>query len=122
MGKIRLLLLTLAIGGAMAGPPLPAAAEETPRGATVEERLDALDQRQRILERNRELDQEAAQEKGKSAIVAGAGKDGFTVKSGDGAFQLKVGGFVHADARLFLDDDEKPLTNQLLIRRAFLNF
>ncbi len=122
MGKIRLMLLSLAIGGAMAGPPLPAAAEEAPRGATIEERLERLDQRQRILERNRELDKEAAQEKGKAAIVAGAGKDGFTLKTADGGFQLKVGGFVHADARLFLDDDEKPFTNQFLIRRAFLNF
>src|SRR5512145_2353627 len=66
MGKIRLLLLPLAVWGAIAGPPRPVAAEEAPRGATIEERLDALDQRQRVLERNRELDLEAAQEKGKS--------------------------------------------------------
>lgn len=122
MGKIRLLLLSLAVWGAIAGPPRPSAAEEAPRGATIEERLDELDQRQRVLERNRELDQEAAQEKAKSAIIAGAGKDGFILKSADGSFQLKVGGFVHADGRFFLDDDQKPATNQFLIRRAFLNF
>jgi len=122
MEKIRLLLLSLAVWGATAGPARPAAAEEAPRGATIEERLDALDQRQRVLERNRELDQEAAQERAKSAIIAGAGKDGFILKSADGSFQLKVGGFVHADGRFFLDDEQKPATNQFLIRRAFLNF
>ncbi len=122
MGDIRVLLLSVVLWGAVAGVPVPAAAEDPPRGSTIEERLDALDRRQRILERNLELDKEAAQEKAKSAIVAGAGRDGFTLKSADGGFQLKVGGFVHADARVFLDDDEKPLTNQFVVRRAFLNF
>lgn len=120
MGKIRLLVL-LAVWGAIAGPARPVSAEDAPRSATIEERLETLDQRQRILERNWDLEKEAAQEKGKSAILPGAGKDGFTLKSADGSFQLKVGGFVQADGRVFLDDEEKPLTNQLLIRRAFLN-
>jgi phosphate-selective porin OprO/OprP len=31
---------------------------------------------------------------------------------------LKVGGYVHADGRLFIDDDAKKLTDDLLIRRA----
>jgi phosphate-selective porin OprO/OprP len=98
-------------------------AEETaPPSQTIEERLEALDQRQRVLERNRELDKETAQEKSKAAAVAGAGKDGFALKSADGDFQLKVGGFVHADGRFYLDDEQKPATNTFLIRRAFLNF
>ncbi len=64
MGKIRLLLLSLAVWGAIAGPARPAAAENAPRGATVEDRLDALDQRQRILERHWELDKESGWRKG----------------------------------------------------------
>src|SRR5512138_1799518 len=35
---------------------------------------------------------------------------------------IKIGAFVHADGRLFLDDDAKKLTDDLLIRRARADF
>lgn len=110
----------LGVVAALAGRVL--AADETPPRGTIEERLEALDQRQKILERNWELQNEDAQAKTKSAAASGAGKDGFTLNSADRNFLLKVGGFVHADGRFFLDDEQKPFTNTFLIRRAFLNF
>jgi phosphate-selective porin OprO/OprP len=123
MRKVGRLVLHVVLAGLISGTLQTALAEGTaPRGQTVEERLEALEQRQKILERNRELEKEAEQEKAKSTVVAGAGKEGFVLKSADGNFQLKVGGFVHADGRFFLDDDLKPATNTFLIRRAFVNF
>ena len=122
MGKIRLLLLTLAVWGTIPGLPLPAAAEEAPRAATIEERLETLDQKVRILERQRELEQEESAAKAKKIALPDAGEKGFTLKSADGAYQLKVSGFVHSDGRFYFDDNRKPATNTFLIRRARLSF
>lgn len=123
MRKVFRLVLYVAMAGMISGTVQKAFAEEkVPRGLTVEERLEALEQKQKILERNRELEKEAEQAKAKTSVKASAGKEGFTLKSADGNFQLKAGGFVHADGRFFLDDDLKPATNTFLIRRAFLNF
>jgi phosphate-selective porin OprO and OprP len=46
-----------------------------------------------------------------------AGKDGFTLKSADGAFQLKLRGYVQADGRFWLGDDERPAADTFLLRR-----
>ena len=46
-----------------------------------------------------------------------AGKDGFSLKSADGAFVLRLRGYVHADGRFWLGDDERPATDTFLLRR-----
>ena len=58
----------------------PSGARRAGAGAapTVEERLDELDQKIRVLDRKTELDKEAAAEKAKTAGQATAGKDGFS--------------------------------------------
>jgi phosphate-selective porin OprO/OprP len=47
-----------------------------------------------------------------------AGKDGFSLKSADGAFQLKLRAYVHVDGRFWSGDDERPATDTFLLRRA----
>ncbi|HEX2643322.1 MAG TPA: porin [Thermoanaerobaculia bacterium] len=102
---------------ALAGPvwaqePAPA---EDPQD--VQRRLDELEQKLRILERKDELDKEAAAEKAKTSASAVAGKDGFSLRSADGNFQLKLRGYTHFDGRFFQGDDERPATDQFLLRR-----
>jgi phosphate-selective porin OprO and OprP len=89
--------------------------EPTP---TVEERLDELDQKIRVLDRKTELDKEAAAEKAKTAGQATAGKDGFNLKSADGNFQLKLRGYVQLDGRFFQSDDQRPGTDTFTLRRV----
>ncbi|MEI6083504.1 MAG: porin [Verrucomicrobiota bacterium] len=88
----------------------------------VDQRLEQLEQEIRILKRQRELDQEAAvqkvQEAAKTSPVVTAGKDGFSLKSADGNFVLKLKGVVQADSRWYLDDQAKNGTDTFLIRRA----
>lgn len=55
-----------------------------------------------------------AQEPGQVA----AGKDGFILKSADGAFQLKIRGYVQLDGRFYSGDDERPANDTFLLRRA----
>lgn len=95
---------------------------DTLRAATgtrsIEERLEEIDQRVRVIDRLRELEQEAAGERAKSATIASAGKDGFSLRSGDGAYVLKLRGYVQMDARFVPDGRVRPTANSFLLRRA----
>ncbi|HZR46608.1 MAG TPA: hypothetical protein VFA47_07885, partial [Candidatus Manganitrophaceae bacterium] len=65
----------------------------------MEDRVNRLDQKVRIIERRFELQQEGAAEKGKGSPVTGAGRDGFSIKSADDQFQLRFRGVIQADER-----------------------
>jgi phosphate-selective porin OprO and OprP len=96
---------------------LAAAQEPAEEPKSVEERLDELDQKVRVLDRKSELEKEQAAEKAKTAGQATAGKDGFTLKSADGAFQLKIRGYIQLDGRFYSGDDERPANDTFLLRR-----
>jgi phosphate-selective porin OprO/OprP len=103
----------------------PAAQEPTEQTATdeeqpksVEERLDELDQKVKILDRKDELDKEAAAEKAKTASTVTSGKDGFSIKSADGAYVLKLRGYAQFDGRFFQADDQRPATDTFILRRV----
>src|SRR5688572_19778717 len=44
--------------------------------------------------------------------------NGFFIRSPDGAFQLKLKGYTHADARTFLEEQNDSNQDQFVIRRA----
>ena len=92
------------------------AEESAPK--TVEERLDELDQKIRVIERKDELDNEQAAEKAKTSTNATSGRDGFSFRSVDGAYQLRLRGYVHFDGRFFQEDDERPAVDTFLLRRV----
>jgi phosphate-selective porin OprO and OprP len=46
-----------------------------------------------------------------------AGKDGFSIKSADGAYVLKLRGYTHFDGRFYQEDDQRPATDTFLLRR-----
>ena len=84
------------------------------------DRIEALDQKLRVLERNRELDQENALAKSKEAPLVSAGSDGFSITSADKSFRLKVGGYAQADGKTFYDDPTHSLNGGFSVRRARL--
>jgi phosphate-selective porin OprO/OprP len=102
-------------GAALAQEPEPEETPTTPK--TVEERLDELDQKVRVLDRKSELDKEAAAEKAKTASSVTSGKDGFSIKSADGAYVLKLRGYTQLDGRFYQADDQRPATDTFLLRR-----
>jgi len=104
-------------------PPPPPPAPPTPRasaslaGAT-DTRIEDIDQRSKIIERKLELlDEQAAQRKA-SEVVVSAGDRGFSFKSADGAFVIKLRGLLQADGREFVKDDVLALRSTFLIRKA----
>ncbi|MBA3317311.1 MAG: porin [Gemmatimonadales bacterium] len=88
-------------------------------GRSLEARVDELDQQVRILQRLRELAAEslATAAKDRQTVTAN-GKDGFSLKSADGKYTLKLRGYAHADARFFASDDAKAIPNTFFLRRA----
>jgi phosphate-selective porin OprO/OprP len=86
---------------------------------SLEARVNELDQQVRILQRLRELAADSAAAAAKDKVSATASsKDGFSIKSADGKFAVRLKGLVQADGRFFLSDSAVPVTNTFFIRRA----
>lgn len=83
-------------------------------------KLNELDQKVRILERNRELDQEAAKAAAEKVGKALSDDKGFGIISQDDkSFSLKPKGFLQSVGTYYLDDeDNKIYTNNLTARRV----
>jgi phosphate-selective porin OprO/OprP len=103
---------------------LPALAQETnpqpeqPAPQSVDDKLQELDQKIRVLDRKIEIDKEAADEKAKSAGQATAGKDGFSLRSADGNYVLRLRGYVQFDGRFWAGDEQKPQIDTFVLRRV----
>jgi phosphate-selective porin OprO/OprP len=80
-------------------------------------RAEELEQKVKVLERNRELDIEAAAAKAKEAPKITAGSDGLGIASADGAFALRLKGVLQVDSRSFFEDNIKG-NDSILLRRA----
>lgn len=88
----------------------------------VDQRLEQLEQEIRILKRQRELDQEDAQqktqEKAKTTPILKAGADGFTIQSADTNFVLRLRGYAQVDGRFCFADSAKNGVDTFLVRKA----
>ena len=127
-----LTLVLLLLGGGSLGTASRVRAEEqnappgeaeTPSGdqadkGDVQKRLEELEQKLRILERQKEVEQEVSAGKAKDAATVSAGKDGFVIKSADGAYQLKIRALVQSDGRFWSEDRARPSTDTFELRRA----
>jgi len=124
---LPLLLLVIAAGPLRAWQEAPAAQEPEEAQAaeegqepekTLQEQVEELNQKVRILERKDELEKEAATEKAKTATSVTSGRDGFSIRSTDGAYQLKIRGYVQLDGRFYQNDDERPANDTFILRRV----
>jgi phosphate-selective porin OprO and OprP len=108
--------------GLLALPATLRAQEQTqeapPAPQSVDDKIQELDQKIRVLDRKIELDKEAADEKAKTAGQATAGKDGFSLRSGDGNFVLRLRGYVQFDGRFWAGDEQKPQIETFVLRRV----
>jgi len=93
-------------------------ATPAPTNEAIAEGLYQLDQKIRIMERKLELDQEKQAEAAKTAPVTGAGRDGFQIRSADGAYQLRFRGLIQADSRAYLEDTGIQGADTFILRRV----
>jgi phosphate-selective porin OprO/OprP len=86
--------------------------------SSVEERLAELDQQIRILKRLQELERDSVAEHARSGTAVTSGGKGFLISSADGVFQLRIGGNVQADGRVYPSDGTLALGNAFVLRRV----
>lgn len=93
-----------------------AAAAAAPTNAAPQ--FEALDQKVRILERNRKLDQEVAEAKAKEAPKIVIGERGFSFTSADTNFNIQLRGLLQVDSRTFINDSGVAGNDGIILRRA----
>ncbi|HEY3346267.1 MAG TPA: porin [Nitrospirota bacterium] len=121
MKEFRLLVYAVIVWAVFLGYVNVAHAEEdaaVTAPSTVEEKIDALEQKIKVLERLREVDDEKSVDMAKGTAVVSAGKDGFSISSPDKDFVLKFRGLVQADGRYYLSDRKDKATDSFLLRRV----
>lgn len=98
---------------------LAAAGTQADELSELRERLDAQEQKIRILERKLELTEEAAQAAAPTTpIVRASPQQGFRIQSADGANIARLRGVLHFDGRYFPDDATPATADTWLLRRV----
>lgn len=98
---------------------LPVLAQDADTIDALKQQIQQLDQKVRVLERKRELDQETADAKAKDAPRVSLGQNGFAFTSADTNFTLKIKGVLQIDSRTFFNDNPATTGNDgFLLRRA----
>src|SRR5687767_216728 len=85
---------------------------------SLKKQIEQLDQKVRVLERNRELEKEAAETKAKEAPKISLGDKGFSFGSGDGNFTINLQGLLQFDSRTFFEDGGINGNDGFVLRRA----
>ncbi len=89
-----------------------------PGPKTLEERLEELEQKQRVADRLRELDQQRDDRLAKEALVVGADQNGVFLRSANRAFELRFAGYAQVGGRFFFGDTaQSSVTNTFEVRR-----
>jgi phosphate-selective porin OprO/OprP len=86
--------------------------------SALKKQLADLDQKVRILEREREIDGETASTAAKTAPKITLGASGFNFSSGDSNFVAQLHGVAQFDSRSFFSDGNVNGNDGFLIRRA----
>ena len=86
--------------------------------SALKKQLADLDQKVRVLEREREIDGEAATATAKTAPKISLGQNGFALSSGDTNFTIQVHGIAQLDSRSFFSDGNVNGNDGFLLRRA----
>jgi phosphate-selective porin OprO and OprP len=116
--NLKRTLLPAALAGVLAAGTI-AKADDTAGGLkALRQQIEALDQKVRILERRRELDQEAADAKSRETPRMAVSSSGLSVSSADTNFVFALHGVLQVDNRTFFRDAGIPGNDGFLLRRA----
>lgn len=113
----RLFLVLSVVAGLRVGTQ-PSPADEPPDSSIRElkAQIQALDQKVRILERRQELDKADAASRSTAAPVVSAGASGFSIRSADTNFILRLRGGLQVDGRFY--PGESTANETFLLRRV----
>jgi len=91
--------------------------QETPDVKVLLKRIEELESKVKIMERNREVDQETAEEKVKQSPTVSLSGDGLVVKSANSNFVAYVHGYAQMDGRFYPGVNNAP-NDTFLLRRV----
>lgn len=118
----RILIGAILAAGFVNGQSAP---QSTPGASSIQQeidqlrqRLDELEQLQKVAARQKELADEAATAKAKTSAAVSADTSGFTIKSNDGDFLLKIGADIQIDNRTPFGTATQSLSDTILLRRV----
>jgi phosphate-selective porin OprO and OprP len=116
---VQIRLLATAVAVLFAAASTRAAEPETtaPDSEADRERLRQVEQEVQILKRKLEVQEEDTAQKASRTATAGAGPDGFFLKSPDGKFQIKLRGYTQFDSR-WLTNGEDAGDDTFVFRRV----
>lgn len=122
MNRKQLIIAVVLAGGLSAGQWVHAD-ETTDAINELKQQIQSLDQKVRVLERQKELDTEAADAKAKDAPRITVGNAGLSAASGDSNFVFQLHGLIQTDNRTFFNDHDnhgKSIqgNDSFLLRRA----
>lgn len=115
--KLNTYCLGLSLAALGIGAPIAATAQESLSNEALLKRIQELEQQVKILDRKGEIEREASAEKAKTATLVTAGASGFTIRSADTNFVLKIRGYIQADSRNYLGD-RTAVNDTFLLRRV----
>ena len=84
----------------------------------MKKQIEALDQKVRILERDREIDQDNTATAIQSQPKIILGRNGFSMSSSDSNFVAQLHGVIQFDSRSFFQDGGNNGLDGFLLRRA----
>jgi phosphate-selective porin OprO/OprP len=119
--KLNQLIVSTIVGTQFASAVF-AAEDANTTGATeietLKQEIQELDQKVRILERERENDQDAAAATAKTVPKITLGASGFGFSSADSNFVATIHGLIQVDSRTFEHDDNVQGNDSILLRRV----
>src|ERR1035437_10267639 len=118
--KPNQLLLATLVGIQFVFPALAADSADTNRDSDIEvlkQQIRELDQKVRILERQRELDKDDATAVAKKQPLVKLDASGFTLASADTNFSISLHGLVQLDSRTFFQNAAQGVDG-FILRRA----
>jgi len=111
--------LNLTVSAMAAGDAAPAAAPAS--GSEIDQlkqQIEALDQKVRVLERDREIDHDDASALAKAQPKIVIGPNGLSAVSADTNFVIQLHGLIQADSRTFFQNGGYNGNDGFLLRRA----
>lgn len=118
-GSLRMVLLLTAAATLSCATVVHA---QTDDDADTEKRLQQLEKTVREINKDTRKLEVAEEDRTKAKPWGGWNlKDGFFLQSTDGAYKLKIGGYVQNDGRFFIDNEDDKTKSQFTVRRARLD-
>ncbi len=102
----KIIVIAVVIAGGLIASQRVLADDTTDQINALRQQMDALDQKVRVLERQKELDVEAADAKAKETPKIVVGNNGLSVASGDSNFVFQLHGVIQTDSRTFFVDQD----------------